>query len=180
MERFAKWDIESFLYHFPFSLSVFSSEMILPQLRAKLFPSPFKAFVFFNSHLILFVSNIINQNKPRVWIALRISTRCFFLIGFLFCTLKGLEVELFSFSLSLLNGNWKVWNSTCPSNVDSHRTSRHYMNMVYRINMKPKLRSVAPPWNGCMYITPPMVVAKALSEPEIGCGLGSNKWSECL
>jgi hypothetical protein len=47
--------------------------------------------------------------------------------------------------------------------------------MVYRINIKPKLRSVEPPVNECMYITPPTVVAKAPSEPEIGHGLGSTK-----
>lgn len=43
-----------------------------------------------------------------------------------------------------LNCTNLVW---CPLNVDSYRTYRHHMNMIYRRNMRPKLRSVAPSWN---------------------------------
>lgn len=66
-----------------------------------------------------------------------------------------------------------VW---CFLNVDLCRILCYYMNMVYRINMRFKLRSVVFFWNECMYIIFFMVVVKVLSEFEIGYGFGFIKW----
>ncbi len=46
---------------------------------------------------------------------------------------------------------------------------------IYMIIPKPKLRSVPPFAKECIYITPPMVLAKTPNQPKRGHGLGYTK-----
>jgi len=48
----------------------------------------------------------------------------------------------------------------------------HHTNIIYKIFPKPRLRSVPPFAKLCIYITPPMVLAKAPEEPKRGHGIG--------